>query len=55
MTNASIAIAISQLILSASQLLQGNPLIALNFLIGAAGWLLLFAHERRRFSNEPPF
>lgn len=55
MTYASLAIAISQVILSGAYLSQGEPIVALNLFLGACGWLLLFFHERKRFSNEPPF
>ena len=55
MTRAAIVIAFGQLILSATYAFVGEPLTALNIMIGASGWALLWHHERKRFSNEPPF
>ncbi len=55
MIHVSLAIAVSQVILSVTHLILGEPVAALSMLVGGFGWLLFFIHERKRFSNEPPF
>lgn len=55
MTRAAIGIAFCQLILSATYAYVGEPITSLNIMVGACGWALLWHHERKRFSNEPPF
>lgn len=55
MTIIPLLIALSQAILSAVYLATGEPGMGLALTVGACGWLLVWRHERRRFSNEPPF